>query len=58
MNLWTPFTQSHRPLWVERAVLGTFLAVVPGGLLFLLWLAARRLKRSRAASQRDDSFTQ
>lgn len=58
MNLWTPFTRSHRSLWIERALLGTFLAMVPGGLLAFLWLAARWLKQSSAASQRDDSSAQ
>jgi len=49
MSLWTSFTRGHRPLWVERALLGTLLVMVPGGLPALLWLAARWLNQRRAA---------
>jgi hypothetical protein len=58
MNLGTPFRRGHRSLWVERALLGTLLAMVPGGLPALLWLAARWLNQHRAAGRRNNSSPQ
>lgn len=56
MSLWTSFTRGHRPLWVERALLGTLLVMVPGGLPALLWLAARWLNQHRAAGRTEHLF--
>lgn len=58
MSGWTPFPRTCRSLWVERALVATLAMIIPGGVLALLWLVARRLKQHTAASQRDDSSAQ
>jgi hypothetical protein len=58
MTFWTHLGGGSRSLWRERVWLGTLLAVVPGGLLAVLWLMIRRLRRPEAVSRRDDILVQ